>query len=179
MQETTLKKRYIFKLLANFISALIGAILVAIVPKALGPVAYGQFIYLQEFFTKVIGFLDMGSSIAFFTKLSAKQSRKELISFYFLFSLLIFVLLFLFILLGYYFEFLSVFVPDIPIFYIFLGLFFGFFTWFTQVYTKIADAYALTVSYEIIKIFHKIITLFLLLFLLFSILASLRLAKNK
>ena len=167
MQETTLKKRYIFKLLANFISALIGAILVAIVPKALGPVAYGQFIYLQEFFIKFIGFLDMGSSIAFFTKLSAKQSRKELISFYFLFSLLIFVLLFLFILLGYYFEFLSVFVPDIPIFYIFLGLFFGFFTWFTQVYTKIADAYALTVSYEIIKIFHKIITLFLLLFFIY------------
>ena len=109
----------------------------------------------------------MGSSIAFFTKLSARQSRKELISFYFLFSLLIFVLLFLFIFLGYYFEFLSVFVPDIPIFYIFLGLFFGFFTWFTQVYTKIADAYALTVSYEIIKIFHKIITLFLLLFFIY------------
>ncbi|WP_152058545.1 lipopolysaccharide biosynthesis protein [Aliarcobacter butzleri] len=167
MQETTLKKRYIFKLLANFISALIGAILVAIVPKSLGPLAYGQFIYLQEFFIKVIGFLDMGSSIAFFTKLSAKQSRKELISFYFLFSLLIFVLLFLFILLGYSFEFLSIFVPDIPIFYIFLGLFFGFFTWFTQVYTKIADAYALTVSYEIIKIFHKIITLFLLLFFIY------------
>ena len=74
----------------------------------------GEPSYPEKFFTKVIGFFDMGSSIAFFTKLSARQSRKELISFYFLFSLLIFAILFLFILLGYYFEFLSVFVPDIP-----------------------------------------------------------------
>lgn len=167
MQETTLKKRYIFKLLANFISAVIGAILVAIVPKALGPIAYGQFIYLQEFFIKIIGFLDMGSSIAFFTKLSAKQTRKELISFYFLYSALLFVLLFALLLFVYYFNLLPNLIPDIPIFYIFLGLFFGFLTWFTQIYTKISDAYALTVSYEIIKIFHKIITLFLLLFFIY------------
>ena len=85
MQESTLKKRYVFKLFANIIGAIIGAIMIAMVPKALGSVAYGQFTYLQDFFTKVIGFMDMGSSTAFFTKLSAKQGRKELISFYFIY----------------------------------------------------------------------------------------------
>jgi O-antigen/teichoic acid export membrane protein len=167
MTESTLKKRYIFKLLANIISAVIGAIIVAIVPKALGPVAYGQFIYLQEFFIKIIGFLDMGSSMAFFTKLSAKQNRKEIITFYFIFSLVIFLLLFCFILVGDFFCFLTYFMPDIPLFYIYLGVFFGFFTWFTQIYTKISDAYALTVSFEVIKIFHKIATLFMLLFFIY------------
>ena len=81
--EDSLKKRYSIKLLANIIAALINAVIVAVVPKALGPVAYGQFVYIQDFFMKFIGFLDMGSSIAFFTKLSAKQDRKELMTFYF------------------------------------------------------------------------------------------------
>jgi O-antigen/teichoic acid export membrane protein len=83
MKESSLKKRYSIKLFANIIGGIIGAIMIAIVPKALGPVAYGQFVYLQEFFSKAISFLDMGSSIAFFTKLSARQDRKELITFYF------------------------------------------------------------------------------------------------
>lgn len=56
MQEHSLKKRYSIKLFANIISAVIGAIMVAIVPKALGPIAYGQFVYLQEFFVKAIGY---------------------------------------------------------------------------------------------------------------------------
>ena len=59
MQEHSLKKRYTIKLFANLISGIIGAILIGIVPKALGPIAYGQFIYLQDFFAKIIGFLDM------------------------------------------------------------------------------------------------------------------------
>ena len=95
--EDSLKKRYSIKLFANIISALIGAILIAIVPKALGPTSYGQFIFLQDFFSKLIGFLDMGSSIAFFTKLSARHTRKELITFYFLYSLLVLLIVVVFI----------------------------------------------------------------------------------
>ena len=59
--EDSLKKRYSIKLLANILTAVVGAVIIAIVPKALGPVAYGEFIYLQDFFMKIIGFLDMGS----------------------------------------------------------------------------------------------------------------------
>ena len=162
MRESTLKRRYIFKLFANAVSAIIGAIVLAIAPKALGSVAYGQFIYLQDFFTKVIGFIDMGSSTAFFAKLSARQNRKELIGFYFAFSYIVFITIALFIYAGYFLGFLQDVLPDIPLFYIVLGLFFGFLTWFVQIYTKISDAYAMTVSYEIIRIAHKVVTLLLL-----------------
>lgn len=162
MQQSTLEKRYAFKLFANIIGAIIGAIMIAMVPKALGSVAYGQFTYLQDFFTKVIGFMDMGSSTAFFTKLSAKQGRKELISFYFIFLCIVCFFISLFIYAGYYFNFLNNILPDIPVFYIVLGLFFGFLTWFVQIYTKISDAYALTVSYEIIRTVHKVIIILLL-----------------
>ena len=167
MQETSLKKRYSIKLFANIISGIIGAILVAIVPKALGPVAYGQFAYLQNFFMKVIGFLDMGSSIAFFTKLSANNKRKELIAFYFLYAFFVLILALLFIFLVKQFGYTASILPDIPNQYIYMGLFFGFFTWLTQIFIKISDAYALTVSVELVKIGYKIISLLLLLYFVY------------
>jgi len=169
MQETSLKKRYFIKLFANIISGIIGAILIAIVPKALGPVAYGQFVYLQEFFTKAIGFLDMGSSIAFFTKLSARAERKELISFYFLYSFIVLGVIFGFIYVSDFLSFIHHIIPDISIEYIYMGLVFGFFTWFTQIFIKISDAYALTVSVELIKVGHKIVSLLLLLFFVYQL----------
>jgi O-antigen/teichoic acid export membrane protein len=167
MQEDSLKKRYSFKLFASIISGVIGAILIAIVPKALGPMAYGQFVYLQDFFMKLIGFLDMGSSIAFFTKLSARHTRKELITFYFLYSMVVLVLVFLFITVLYNLNLTHYLLPNIPSEYIHMGLFFGFFTWFTQIFIKISDAYALTVSVELIKIGHKVVSLMLLLYFIY------------
>jgi len=167
MREDSLKKRYSIKLFASIISGIIGAILIAIVPKALGPIAYGQFVYLQDFFMKIIGFLDMGSSIAFFTKLSARATRKELITFYFIYAFLILLIISTFIGIVKYFDYTNYILPDIPIEYVFIGLFFGFFTWFTQIFIKISDAYALTVSVELIKIGHKIVSLFLLLYFIY------------
>ena len=56
--EDSLKKRYFVKLLANLVAGVINIIIIAVVPKALGPVAFGQFSYLQQFFSQVIAFLD-------------------------------------------------------------------------------------------------------------------------
>lgn len=163
MKETSLKKRYIAKLLTNITNGLISAFLVAIIPKALGPIAYGQFVYLQEFFIKTIGFLDMGSSIAFFAKLSAKNERKELIVFYFLYSLMVFLILLLFVYLSDFLNILDILIPNIERMYIYFGLFFGFLTWITKIYMTISDAFALTVSVELLKVAHKIVSAFLLL----------------
>lgn len=161
--EDSLKKRYLIKLFSNIVNGLINVILVAIVPKALGPVAFGQFNYLQQFFSQLISFLDAGTSMAFFTKLSAKTDRRELITFYFFFS---FTLLLVLLFIGYCihsFNVSSTFLPDIPSEYLYFGVWFGFLTWITQIYIKISDAFALSVSVELMKIFHKIISMFLLL----------------
>ena len=167
MKEDSLKKRYSIKLFANVISGLIGAILIAIVPKALGPVSYDQFVFLQDFFMKAIGFLDMGTSLAFFTKLSTRHTRKELITFYFIYSFVVLWFIFSFLFIIDYFDLTSYILPDIPNEYIYFGLIFGFFTWFTQIFVKISDAYALTISVELLKIGHKILSLFLLLYLIY------------
>jgi len=173
IQEDSLAKRYVIKLLANIVSALIGIIIVAIVPRALGAVPYGQFVYIQNFFTQLIGFFDAGTSMAFFTKLSARKSRTELISFYFLFSFFLLIILFAFYIFLKYFNYAYLFLPDVPAEYIYLGLWFGFLTWFTQIFIKIADANALTVSVEIIKIVHKFLSLLLLLYFIYGLLFNL------
>ncbi len=160
--EDSLKKRYVIKLLANFITGIVNIILIAIVPKALGPVAFGQFSYIQQFFSQIISFLDAGTSTAFFTKLAANHTRKELILFYSFFSLSLLFVLYIFVFSIDILNYSIYFLPDIPIEYIYLGLYFGFFTWLTQVYIKISDSYALTVSVELIKIIHKLLSLVLL-----------------
>ena len=144
------------KLIANIVAGVINMIIVTVVPKALGPVAFGHFSYLQQFFSQIIAFLDGGTSIAFFTKLSAKQERKELIVFYFFFATALLLILCLFTFVSDRYGYLSLFLPEIPSQYIYLGLWFCFFTWFSQVFIKISDAFALTVSVEIIKIIHKL-----------------------
>lgn len=162
--EDSLKKRYSIKLIANIINALINAVLIAVVPKTLGPIQYGQFVFLQDFFSKIINFLDMGSSIAFFTKLSAKHTRKELITFYFFYSFAVFLLISLTIVVIHHWNLDNTLLPNIPIHYIYLGLVYGFLTWITQIFIKISDAYALTVSVELIKIGHRIVSILFLLY---------------
>ncbi|MFT5716056.1 MAG: O-antigen/teichoic acid export membrane protein [Oleiphilaceae bacterium] len=167
MNESTLKKRYATKLFASIISGIIGMVIVAIVPKAIGPIAYGQFVYLQQFFTKVIGFLDAGSSIAFFTKLSAKPERKELISFYSFYSLFVLFVLSIFFYVVDLFGYTHYLLPDVNSDYIYWGIGFCFLTWISQLCIKISDAYALTVSVELIKIAHKILSLCLLVYFIY------------
>lgn len=169
MKENSLKKRYVVKLLASIVNAIIGAIIIAIVPKALGPVAYGQFIFLQKFYSNLIGFWDMGSSLAFFTKLSARNNRKELISFYFLYSFIVFIIVLGLVIFCLYFNFKEFIIPDISSKYVILAFFVGFFTWITNIFIKISDAYALTVSVELIKIAHKIISLAILFFVIYQL----------
>tara|TARA_R110000796_G_scaffold197152_2_gene313562 strand:- start:6294 stop:7775 length:1482 start_codon:yes stop_codon:yes gene_type:complete len=161
----SLNRRYAIKLLANIVTGIINGLLVAIVPKALGPAAYGYFTFLQQFYSQLISFIDTSTSTSFFTKLSARNSRKELIKFYTLFSILLLLVLLLSVFLVKQLGYSAFFLTDIPDEYIYLGLWFGFLTWFTQIFIKISDAYAITVSVEIIKIIHKLLMLGVLLYI--------------
>ncbi|AQS38849.1 membrane protein involved in the export of O-antigen and teichoic acid [Shewanella psychrophila] len=166
MKTDSLKKRYAIKLLANIITGIINAFLIAIVPKALGPVTYGHFTFLQQFFNQVVSFLDASTSTAFFTKLSADNDRRELIKAYSIFSLILLFILFISVFLIEKLGYSQSLLTGIPDDYIYLGLWFCFLTWLTQVYIKISDAYALTVSVEIIKIMHKLLMLGVLLYII-------------
>lgn len=165
--KDSLKKRYLIKLLSSLINGLINIIFIALVPKTLGPTAFGHFSYLQQFFSQIIGLLDAGTSMAFFTKLSSNQKRKELISFYALYMGIVFLLLSAIIYLLQYTPFTATLFPNIPKEYIFIGMGLGFLTWLSQIFIKISDAYTLTVSVELLKTVHKFASLGLLLYFIY------------
>jgi O-antigen/teichoic acid export membrane protein len=165
--EDSFSKRYKLKLLSNIVNSIFNFIVIAIVPKELGPVGYGQFVYLQQVFNQFTSLLDSGTSTAFFTKLSANQNRKELISFYFLYSMILLFILYMFVIMISFTHTSNLFFPEIDMVYIYTGCFYGFMLWFIVFFTNISDAYALTMQSEFIKITHKIISVFIL-FLLIS-----------
>jgi len=169
MQEDSLKKRYAIKLIANLLTSIINAIIITIIPRELGPIAYGQFIYLQRFFQQLLSFLDMGVSIAFFTKLSAKHDRKELITFYFIYLFSILTIIYCLIIFIDIFNFTDIILPNIDIQYVYIGFFYVFLSWVTQILIKISDAYAITASVEVIRILHKIGSFCLLIVFIFMV----------
>lgn len=160
--ESSLKKRYLSKLIANAISGSLGLFIIALVPKALGPVFYGYFTYMQTFFISVFSFTDLGTSTAFFTKLSAKPDKYKIISFYGVISLSIFLLVFVSTSFLVMINKTEYFLPQIPRNIVIFGMLFGFLSWFSQILIKISDAYALTISVESIKVIHKLISLALI-----------------
>ena len=133
-----------------------------IIPRGLGPKNYGDFNYLTNFFSQILNFLGMGTSIGFYTKLSQKPNRNKLVVFYLYFigavSFLVLVLVIIAQVTGLYKKIL----PDQGLLYIYLALFLGIFIWINEVMNQMVDAYGLTVSAEIRKSFQKIAGLILI-----------------
>jgi O-antigen/teichoic acid export membrane protein len=164
-KDSSLKKRYAFKLATNFVGMIASLVIQAIIPRGLGPKAYGDFNYLTSFFTQVTGFLDMGTSLGFYTKLSQRQEEKPLVTFYFLFILLVFLLCILLVTMGVQTSYYQEIWPGQSIIFIYLAAIWGLLTWLLQIFQKMADAYGLTVYTELVNIIQKSVGILLILFL--------------
>ena len=164
----SLKKRYFAKLAANLFGLAIGVVTQAIIPRGLGPEAYGNFSFLSNFFSRIVGFLDMGTSIGFYTKLSQRQRDFGLVSFYLSFTGIASFLLIIFVECIHVTGAYATLLPDQIPFYIYLAAVWGNLSWLVKILNKMADAYGVTVSTEIAKIVQKglglvlILTLFLM-----------------
>ncbi|WP_425857522.1 lipopolysaccharide biosynthesis protein [Aeromonas veronii] len=157
--EDSLNKRYIVKLTSSAVSGIVNASILAMVPTALGPVVFGNFTYLTQFFTQVLAFLDAGTSTALFTRLSAKKNNQQLLVFYFILSLTIFLLVNFGVLFIGYFNISHHFGDSVRLIEIYLAVILCFLIWLSQIFIKISDAYALTSSIEVGKIFTRLVTL--------------------
>lgn len=167
-EEDSLHKRYGFKLMANLIGFVLNLAAQAIIPRGLGPKAYGDFNFLSDFFTQIQGFLDMGTSICFYTKLSQRPKEFTLVSFYLWFCLIASVVVFSFVFFADHLSLSSFLWPGQETRYILLAAVWGLLTWITQVFQKMSDAYGLTVSAEKIRILQRTLGLMVLIFLYFS-----------
>lgn len=164
----SLKRRYFFKLLTNFVGMVIYLISQAIIPRGLGPKAYGDFNYLSNFFSQIVNFFDMGASIGFYTKLSQRQKELGLVSFYLYFTGIVSLGVIFFVSLVSSNPIHTRLWPAQEMLFIYMAAVWGIFTWVAQVFNKIADAYGLTVSTEIARILQKVLGMILIILLYIS-----------
>ncbi len=165
MGEESFKKRYAFKLLTQLVGFVIGLITQAVVPRALGPRAYGDFNFLTSFFSQFVGFFDMGTSICFYTKLSAKRDDGALVGFYSILVVVVSVITLVFVVSSHGFNLYSVFWPDQHVLYIYLAAAWALFVWIVSLLTMMGDAYGLTVAAEKARMLQRLLGMLLLLLL--------------
>ena len=165
--EDSLQKRYFYKLSTNIFSLPIGFLMMVIIPRGLGVVKYGNFNFLTNFFTQLIGFFNLNTSLGFYTKLSKNPKNSSLVSFYLVFCALTSFLMFLFVLLIIFFNGYKKIWIDQKIQFIWMGFFWAVLLQLNQTINQILDAHGLTVKSEKAIIKQKIIGLVLLGFLFF------------
>jgi hypothetical protein len=156
MIGNNLKTRYAAKVFANLIGLLIGIVTQAIIPRGLGPKAYGDFSFLSNFFMQFVGFFDAGTSEGFYTKLSQRQKEIGIITFYISFAIIASVALFLFVFIVSFTPAAEKIWPGQLVFYVYLAVIWGVFYWFSNILNKIVDAFGLTVPAEFARIAQKI-----------------------
>lgn len=79
----SIKKRYVFSLVVNILLFFPRILNASIVPRSLGPLAYGDFQFLINNFLSIKNFLDLGTSTAFFTY-NAKNDEPSTLNFQYL-----------------------------------------------------------------------------------------------
>jgi O-antigen/teichoic acid export membrane protein len=154
-REDPLTKRYAFKLFANIAGVAVSVVTQSIIPRGLGPKAYGDFNFLTNVFMQFAGFLDMGAGTAFYTKLSRRPRDAGLVRFYLCFTGVVSLLMAAGVLFAHLTSSYSWMLPGQHLFYIYLALAWGISAWILQVLGNMADAYGATVPAESARVLQK------------------------
>lgn len=165
--EDSLRKRYGYKLLANVLGVGISAVTQAIIPRGLGPRAYGDFAFLTNFFSQVVSFLEMGTGTAFYTKLSQRPTESSLVTFYLHGSAVIALATFGAVLLPAATGTEEMLWPGQTMASVALAALFSLLTWMTTMVSSMADAYGVTVHAELSRMLQKIVGLLLIVVMLY------------
>lgn len=166
--KDSLQKQYTYKVFTNLVGLFSSLVIAGVVPRALGPIAYGNFSFLTDFFSRIISFFDAGTSSAFYTKLSQEPHKFSIISFYKLFIGLVLVIIIVFTIAMHYLKISETLWPNQEITYIIMALIFTFLTWVVRISQKTVDAYSLTVLGEKVRMFNRVI-LAIIVTLMFSL----------
>ena len=164
--KDSLNKRYFFKLSANFLGLIISIITQLIIPRGLGPKAYGDFNFLTNFFSQIVGFLDMGTSTCFYTNISRNPREYSLISYYLSFIILVSLFVIGFVAFAHFSDLHEKIWLGQDLVYVYLAAGWGLLNWFAQILASVADAYGITVPAEKVRMLQRISGL-VVIFLLF------------
>lgn len=154
----SLKKRYIFKIISNFIGLISNVIVQAIAPRSLGPQAFGDFNFLTNFFDQVLEMADGRSSVGALVKVSLRPNETGLVVFYLYFSILIPLLVFgsIGIIFGLGLD--QLIWPGQVGKFIVLAALWSTLVWLHGVLHKLCDAYGFTREAEWVRIQQRVIS---------------------
>lgn len=166
-QQSTLNKRYFYKLSSNFVTILAGIFTSAIVPKALGVTAFGEFSFTNNVITQILSFLDMRASTCFYVKLSQRQNESRIITFYGIYTILVFIILFTIVGLLLIPSSRQLLFEGIDRRVVVFSVLFVTVKWIADIFVKISDAYGSTVVVERIKIINQFLGVSVLVLLFY------------
>lgn len=161
------RQHYFYKLATNFIRVPVSFALTAIFPRILSPSAYGNFDFLTDSATKFIGFFESGSSLAFYTRLSANPHDIKLVRFYWMMIVAISALYLMFVLSSGVGNFYNAIWPQQNYLLILLSAVWGLVTFISNTTFRMLDAYHETVKAEKFRMMQLVISLLLFAFLFF------------
>ena len=154
--ESSLKTRYVTKVISNVLVMAANVVMQSIIPRALGPAAYGNFNFVTSFFQQVIGFLNFNTSSTFYTKLSQRQHDRGLVTFYLQLLIFLGTVVVLVVVCGLLSGARQNIWPDQEAIFIALGALWAFLSFCFGIFCEMSDAYGLTVKAEMAKLGLKL-----------------------
>jgi len=165
--DAKLVKKYTIKVIANFVSMSLGIVTQILVPRALGPVLFGQMSYLNSLFQQIFMVFDLGFINYFYTKFSSDSEDNYISTFYLVYFFAISALLFILTLIFLASDLWVIFSLESNQFFLY-SFFWGFFFTLSLIFDKCADALGVTIKAERIRIFNKVFFAGLLVLLITS-----------
>ena len=165
-KNDSLKKRYLFKLITSFLVIPLNFLTISLITRMLGPGLYGDYKYLLYVFTVLAGVVGFGGNY-FRTELSRNHFDKPLISFYWYFITLSWMLAFIIILSSLYTGVTDFIFPRINIAYIPLAFLLVFLISVSSLLESMTDSCGLTTNASIFNFCAKIAGLIVLVGFLF------------
>jgi O-antigen/teichoic acid export membrane protein len=147
--DHSFKKRFVSKLTTNMFKILAGLATLGFIPRALGVETYGDLGFLTVFFKKVVKLLKVGTSTAYFVKVSKDNSNKKIIGFYFYYITFLSLMLFTGVLWGVNSSFKEIIFPGQQAIFIYAACLIAVLYLFLEFFNNTNDAIGSTVQNEV------------------------------
>lgn len=144
----SLGKRYSFKLISNAAAIPLYLVMEGILPRSLGPAAYGAFSYATGMFQYLLNFMDAGTSTCLFNALSKRPQEWGLLAFFWRISLFILIITLLLAGLCVLPPVAAEVMPGIPAWVIPLAALWAYGFWGVRILRGVNDALGQTVKSE-------------------------------
>jgi len=159
MTEPSIARRYFIKIAANAVVLLGNALILTVVPRTLGPEAFGNLEFCIASFTAILTFLSLDTQFAFFNWSARSSEGKAATGFYLTFLVSMFSLT-LFLFLGaHFFNFSKVIWPNIVSKIVIYGFLWASVDLFFQRLLSIGDANARTQDVEFARVVQNFLRL--------------------